>query len=179
MERRGALCVAQLAKQKRGCSRCDPARTLNAHARHHAPLLLKMAAFATTTHSLKVRLRAVPPCAPQRRPRRRFRPRVNREAGFRLRGSPIRARAPLAEIASPLASTALHRRETRVLTTHPLPTLSPQAEFRGQTAGLKRVQPVKVRAPSQFYPSRCREYLVTARGFPGLRARVLGAATVH
>lgn len=86
-------------RQKRGCSRCDPARTLNAHARHHAPLLLKMAAFATTTPSLKVRARAVPPCAPQRRPRRRFRPRVNREAGFRSRGSPIRARAHLAEIA--------------------------------------------------------------------------------
>merc|ERR1711990_8552 len=31
--------------------------TLNAHARHHAPLLLKMAAFATTTHSLKAEFR--------------------------------------------------------------------------------------------------------------------------
>lgn len=86
-------------RQKRGCSRCDPARTLNAHARHHAPLLLKMAAFATTTPSLKVRARVPTPHAPQRRPRRRFRPRVNREAGFRSRGSPIRARAHLAEIA--------------------------------------------------------------------------------
>ena len=167
-------------RQKRGCCRCDPARTLNAHARHHAPLLLKMAAFATTTPALKVRARAAPPCAPQRRPRRRFRPRGQSGSGLSLARKPYpRAGPPRGNRASPSASTASHRRETRVLTTHPLSTLSPQAEFRGQTAGLKRVQPVKVRAPSQFYPWRCREYLVTARGFPGLRARVRCAATVH
>ena len=183
MERLGALCVAQLAKTRTGRSEA---------VRGAIPRALLTHTHVTTRHFCKKWLLSLPPPLPSRYVPEQLR-RVRRRDGrdvVSARGSIGKRAFAREEALSARGPTSRKSRLTlsivRVTPPRnaraddtPLSTLSPQAEFRGQTAGLKRVQPVKVRAPSRFYPWRCREYLVTARGFPGLRARVRCAATVH
>ena len=127
-----------------------------------------MAAFATTTPSLKVRRRSRARNDPRGSHARAFRVGSNRLGAPRFRGSQSArdCRGNRADRPDPTGSP----RRTRRLMKHPvihLP-LSSQAEFRGQTAGLKRGA---VMRSSQFYPSTCCEYLTTPPRNPRVSLR--------